>query len=72
MDELDSMLLEWLTTNGLQFCFVLTKCDKENQSFVAKKKKVFEGSLKSAPIFTLSSKTGRGKEQLVPFLLSSL
>ncbi len=72
MDELDSMLLEWLTTNRLQFCFVLTKCDKENQSFISKKKNLFENVLNAAPLFTLSSKTGKGKAQLVSFLLASL
>lgn len=72
MDELDSMLFEWLTSNGLNFCFVLTKSDKETQSFVSKKKKSLEVSLKGTPVFTLSSKTGKGKLQLLSFLLDLL
>ena len=41
MDELDEMLIEWLFENNLEFCVVLTKCDKETQGDYSKEKKIF-------------------------------
>ncbi len=47
IDELDEMLIDWLFKNNLEFCMVLTKCDKETQSNIAKKKRVFKDILKT-------------------------
>ena len=41
MDQLDAMLIEWFFDNELEFCFVLTKSDKEKQGDLVKKKTVF-------------------------------
>ncbi len=71
MDHLDTMLLEWLIDNNLDFCFVLTKSDKEKQSDLIKKKRFFDDYLKKVPVFLFSSKTGKGKNELVSYLINS-
>lgn len=68
MDDLDRMLLEWLTINQLNVCFVLTKCDKEPQGVIARKKQLFSRYFKETPVIACSSKTGRGRSELIAYL----
>jgi len=72
IDELDEMLIEWLLENNLKFCVVLTKCDKETQSAIAKKKRLFDTYLKNRPVFTYSSKTGLGKREILSYMANAI
>lgn len=72
IDELDEMLVEWLLENNLNFCVVLTKCDKETQSAIAKKKRLFDGYLKNRHVFTYSSKTGLGKKEILSYMANAV
>ena len=71
MDPLDAMLMNWFFENGLGFCFVLTKSDKEKQGDLVRKKRFFDDYLKGMPIFLYSSKTGLGKKELLSFISST-
>jgi GTP-binding protein len=72
IDELDEMLVEWLLENNLNFCVVLTKCDKETQSVIAKKKRFFDTYLKNRHVFTYSSKTGLGKKEILSYMADAI
>lgn len=72
MDHLDMMLMEWLSGNNLDFCFVLTKSDKEKQGDLIRKKRFFNDYFKEIPVFLFSSKTGKGKNELVSYLIDSV
>ena len=72
IDELDEMLIEWLLENNLTFCVVLTKCDKETQGAIAKKKRLFDTYLKNRHIFTYSSKTGLGKREILSYMANTI
>jgi GTP-binding protein len=72
IDELDKMLIEWLLENNLEFCVVLTKCDKETQGAIAKKKRLFDIFLKNRPVFTYSSKTGLGKREILSYMANAI
>ncbi len=72
IDPLDTMLVEWFFSNKLKFCLVLTKSDKEKQGNLARKKQFFSEYLKGVPIFLFSSKTGKGKKELLAFLINSV
>jgi GTP-binding protein len=72
IDELDEMLIEWLLENNLEFCVVLTKCDKETQGAIAKKKRLFDTYLKNRPVFTYSSKTGLGKREILSYMANAI
>jgi GTP-binding protein len=72
IDELDEMLIEWLLENNLNFCVVLTKSDKETQSIIAKKKRLFEIYLKNRHVFTYSSKTGLGKKEILSYMVNAI
>lgn len=72
IDELDEMLIEWLFENNLNFCLVLTKCDKETQGAIIKKKRLIEGYLKNRHVFTYSSKTGLGKKEILSYMASAI
>jgi GTP-binding protein len=72
IDELDEMLIEWLFENNLEFCVVLTKCDKETQSVIAKKKRLFDTYLKNRHVFTYSSKTGLGKREILSYMANAI
>jgi GTP-binding protein len=72
IDELDEMLIEWLLENNLNFCVVLTKSDKETQSVIAKKKRLFETYLKNRHVFTYSSKTGLGKKEILSYMVNAI
>jgi len=72
IDELDEMLIEWLLENNLNFCVVLTKCDKEAQGAIVKKKRLFEGHLKNRHVFTYSSKTGLGKKEILSYMANAI
>jgi GTP-binding protein len=72
IDELDEMLIEWLLGNNLKFCVVLTKCDKETQGAIVKKKRLFDTYLKNRQVFTYSSKTGLGKGEILSYMANSI
>jgi GTP-binding protein len=72
LDELDEMLVEWLLENNLNFCVVLTKCDKETQGIIAKKKRFFDAYLKKRQVFTFSSKTGLGKREILSYMANAI
>jgi len=72
MDQLDTMLMEWLANNNLDFCFVLTKSDKEKHGELVRKKRFFDDYLKGIPVFLFSSKTGKGKTELISYLINSV
>ena len=72
MDQLDAMLMEWFFDNELEFCFVLTKSDKEKQGDLVRKKRFFNDYLKRTPVFLYSSKTGQGKKELLSFISCTL
>jgi GTP-binding protein EngB required for normal cell division len=72
MDHLDMTLMEWLNDNNLDFFFVLTKSDKEKQGDLIRKKRFFDDYLKGIPVFLFSSKTGKGKNELVSYLIDSV
>jgi GTP-binding protein len=72
IDELDEMLIEWLLENNLNFCVVLTKCDKETQGAIVKKKRLFETYLKNRHVFTYSSKTGLGKKEILSYMAKAV
>jgi GTP-binding protein len=72
IDELDEMLIEWLLGNNLKFCVVLTKCDKETQGAIVKKKRLFDAYLKNRQVFTYSSKTGLGKGEILSYMANSI
>jgi GTP-binding protein len=72
IDELDEMLIEWFLENNLNFCVVLTKCDKETHGVIAKKKRLFDKYLKNRQIFTYSSKTGLGKKEILSFMANAI
>jgi len=72
IDELDEMLIEWLLENNLNFCVVLTKCDKETQGAIVKKKRLFETYLKNRDVFTYSSKTGLGKKEILSYMANAV
>ncbi len=71
IDPLDTMLVEWFFDNKFKFCLVLTKSDKEKQSNIARKKQFFSEYLKGVPIFLFSSKTGKGKKELLTYIVNS-
>ena len=67
IDELDEMLIEWLLENNLNFCVVLTKCDKETQGAIAKKKRVFRRHiLKTDKSSRILQKQDWGKKRFCP------
>ncbi len=71
IDPLDTMLVEWFYNNKLKFCLVLTKSDKEKQGNLARKKQFFSEYLKGIPVFLFSSKTGKGKKELLTYIINS-
>jgi GTP-binding protein len=72
IDELDRMLIDWLFKNNLEFCMVLTKCDKETQSNIAKKKRVFKEYLETRQVLIYSAKTGVGKNELLSYMAEAI
>ena len=56
----------------LEFLLVLTKCDKETQGAIAKKKRLFEAYLKNRHVFTYSSKTGLGKKEILSYMANAI
>ena len=66
-DELDQMLLEWLSLKNLPFSPVLTKVDKENQGNISRKVRSYEQFFgKKAMLF--SARTGFGKKELLAYI----
>lgn len=66
-DELDQMLLEWLSLKNLPFSAVLTKVDKDNQGNISRKVRSYEQFFgKKAMLF--SAKTGFGKKELLAYI----
>ncbi len=71
-DELDEMLAHWLLSKRLPFAPVLTKVDKESQGNIARKVRSYERFFDGRKAFLFSSKTGRGRKELLAFIEEAL
>lgn len=68
IDRLDETLIEWLFVHNLEFCMVLTKCDKEGQGNIVKKRRSLTEYLQGKQVLVYSSKTGLGKKELLSYI----
>jgi GTP-binding protein len=71
LDDLDKSLIDWFDSHEMDFTLVLTKIDKESQSFVTRKKKLFNEYFSRERIVAFSAKDGDGRKELLSHLLSA-
>ena len=70
LDDLDSMLIEWLKDNHLPFSFVITKTDKATRNEIAYKKTQFSKLFSQENVFDFSAKSGDGRKDLLSHILT--
>jgi len=66
------MLAHWLLSKRLPFAPVLTKVDKESQGNIARKVRSYERFFDGRKAFLFSSKTGRGRKELLALIEEAL
>ena len=72
--EQDKQMIRFLVYNGLPFMAILTKCDKVSKSemFNLKNKIAKSLNIRSEAIYSYSSQTGMGKEELLKYIENKL
>ena len=63
--KFDLEMLELLRQNGYDFLVVANKVDKVKQSELVKKKRILEEKVEGAQVVYFSTKTGKGKQELL-------
>ena len=68
----DRRMIDFLSSRGVPFAAVLTKCDKLNKTELARQLSYWQTLFKDIPVFPFSALSGAGKEEILNFIESKI